>query len=79
MNHRAQAEFWKDQFDWDAEYGEIEWGSVTVVLCKNDTAWTMSSTDFETLTVTPSIDAEAAGHWHGHITAGEIKGGVQLP
>lgn len=25
------------------------------------------------ITVTPSIDASAAGHWHGHITAGEIR------
>lgn len=29
--------------------------------------------DFATLTLTPSIDASAVGHWHGHIQAGEIK------
>ena len=25
------------------------------------------------LTVTPSIDASASGHWHGRITNGEIR------
>lgn len=29
--------------------------------------------DFASMSVTPSIDASAAGHWHGHITKGEIK------
>jgi hypothetical protein len=29
--------------------------------------------DFETLTLTPSIDASKSGHWHGFITGGEIK------
>jgi len=28
---------------------------------------------FDTLTVTPSIDASASGNWHGLITNGEIK------
>lgn len=27
--------------------------------------------DFNTLTLTPSIDASASGHWHGFITNGE--------
>lgn len=29
--------------------------------------------DFENLTITPSIDASRAGHWHGFITNGEAK------
>jgi Family of unknown function (DUF6527) len=29
--------------------------------------------DLETLTITPSIDASASGHWHGFITNGEIR------
>lgn len=29
--------------------------------------------DFETLTLTPSIDASASGHWHGFITNGEAS------
>lgn len=78
MNHREQAELWRDQFDWDQEYQEVEWGSVVVVLCDSKCAWTMSSSDFETLTVSPSLNAEGSGHWHGTIEAGEIKGGVQI-
>lgn len=34
--------------------------------------WTLSGqNDFNTLTLTPSIDASASGHWHGFITNGE--------
>ena len=36
-------------------------------------AWTIAGRDFGALTVTPSIDASPAGHWHGFITAGEIR------
>lgn len=36
-------------------------------------AWTISGKDFETMTVTPSIDASPSGDWHGHITNGEIR------
>lgn len=28
--------------------------------------------DFTTLTLTPSVDASASGHWHGFITNGEV-------
>jgi Family of unknown function (DUF6527) len=70
---------WRDVLDWDHEYEEVDFGSVTVILCKPETAWTISGQDFETMTVTPSLDASAAGHWHGFITAGNIKGGNQLP
>jgi len=28
--------------------------------------------DFNSLTLTPSIDASASGHWHGFITNGEV-------
>lgn len=50
---------------------------VTVVLCKPEMAWDFQSgAVFETMTVTPSLDAGKAGHWHGHITAGEIVGGI---
>jgi hypothetical protein len=30
-------------------------------------------TSFETLTLTPSVDASSCGHWHGFITNGEIR------
>ena len=36
--------------------------------------WTLDSTDdFSSMTLHPSINASASGHWHGFITAGEIK------
>jgi hypothetical protein len=36
--------------------------------------WSLSNTtDFDTLTVSPSIDASASGNWHGFIKNGEIK------
>jgi len=34
--------------------------------------WLRTGDTFETLTLTPSIDASASGHWHGHIHNGEI-------
>lgn len=53
------------------ELGE-DWNR-RVVGTKQDVAWRISSKDFESMSVTPSIDASASGHWHGHITDGEIR------
>ena len=36
-------------------------------------AWKWDTSDFATMSITPSIDASKSGHWHGHITKGEIK------
>lgn len=36
--------------------------------------WQRSGDSFESLTLLPSIDASAAGHWHGFITKGQISG-----
>jgi hypothetical protein len=33
----------------------------------------VGGTDFGDITLTPSIDASNSGHWHGFITAGEIR------
>lgn len=39
-----------------------------------DTVWTITAgDDFTNLSVTPSVDASDAGHWHGYITNGEIR------
>jgi len=35
--------------------------------------WTRIGDTFETLSLTPSVDCSRSGHWHGHITAGEIR------
>jgi len=34
--------------------------------------WHREGDTYETLTLSPSIDASAAGHWHGYITNGAI-------
>lgn len=34
--------------------------------------WGMTGDSFENLTLTPSVDASAIGHWHGRIVNGEI-------
>lgn len=48
--------------------------------CNPDCAWTIAggiaSATFETMTVTPSLDGSAGGLWHGHITNGQIVGGI---
>jgi hypothetical protein len=31
---------------------------------------------FDTISVTPSLDGSRAGNWHGHITNGQIVGGL---
>jgi hypothetical protein len=35
--------------------------------------WTRSGDTFESLSLSPSIDASSSGHWHGHITNGAIQ------
>jgi hypothetical protein len=35
--------------------------------------WTRSGAGFDTLTLTPSIDASSTGHWHGLIRDGLIE------
>ncbi len=58
-------------------YGE-NWNTMFVP-AKAETCWSFGGTNpgydkafIEDLTVTPSIDASASGHWHGFITKGEI-------
>lgn len=43
-----------------------------VILAKSGLAWAADSQDFNSMSVTPSIDSSAAGHWHGFITKGQI-------
>jgi len=58
-----------DQFElWHAS------GLEGVMVPMNEaTAWKFSGKDFETLSVTPSIDASPSGDWHGYITNGGIR------
>lgn len=40
----------------------------------NETVWTITGGDsFENLSLSPSVDASKAGHWHGFITNGEVR------
>lgn len=41
---------------------------------REGTCWTFDNADsFETISVTPSIDASASGNWHGFIKNGAIQ------
>lgn len=78
MSHKEQRELFEREFgdDWNER----------VIPSAPDCSWSISgerpvgpnAAFVGNLTVTPSLDASAAGHWHGHITDGEIVGGVQL-
>ncbi|MEZ0263010.1 MAG: hypothetical protein ACAH80_18540 [Alphaproteobacteria bacterium] len=46
---------------------------LTIVPAVWDEVWTITGTDFNDLTVTPSVDASRSGHWHGHVTQGEVR------
>lgn len=35
--------------------------------------WNRTGETFETLTLSPSVDASISGHWHGFVTNGEIR------
>jgi hypothetical protein len=41
-----------------------------VVPARQHFAWKAGGDSFESLSVTPSINAEASGHWHGFVTSG---------
>lgn len=47
-----------------------------VQMCKPGTKWAISTDDFATMSVTPSLDGSAGGLWHGFITEGKIVGGL---
>lgn len=44
------------------------------VFREGEHVWTLAAgTSFADVSLTPSVDASGAGHWHGFITAGEIR------
>jgi hypothetical protein len=55
-----------EEIDKDGLPNQIHWA-------RNEKKWHRSGDTFETLTLTPSIDASAVGHWHGHITNGDAS------
>ena len=79
---------WKDAFPKVSEehdffdallpsLGYEDYGRCDLIGCKPTIAWTIKSAEsFETISVTPSLDASNSGHWHGFITNGNIVGGI---
>jgi hypothetical protein len=51
----------------------IDGGPAAPADCKPAPRWQRTGENFETLSVTPSIDASSSGHWHGFIVSGEIR------
>lgn len=46
---------------------------VEVVPCREGFAWTATGVpNVDRITITPSLDASAAGHWHGFVRDGAI-------
>lgn len=63
----------QEQFDLLEQRLGADWNE-TVVPARAEYAWKFQSdAHFSVLTVEPSIDASASGHWHGHITSGAIR------
>lgn len=58
------------QFDLYQESFGDDW-NMLVVPCREEFCWTFSSADFNSLSVSPSVDASNSGHWHGSIINGE--------
>lgn len=55
------------------EVFERQLPGVVTVGCKESYAWKWENAhNFEQISITPSLDASASGHWHGFITAGAI-------
>jgi hypothetical protein len=59
---------------------QVQWdlfGDDDVQGCNPDATWVIAggidAADFETMTVTPSLDGSPGGLWHGFITNGQIK------
>lgn len=47
---------------------------VEIVPCNPSAQWNIESGEtFDGLSISPSIDASASGHWHGHIRSGVAK------
>lgn len=59
-----------------AEADDAEWPRDMIQGCAQGTKWQIAGDFFDELTVHPSIDGSKGGNWHGHITNGQIVGGL---
>lgn len=75
---REQWALFRSTFGEDPDFEEMP--KPDVQGCASGTRWQIAggieNADFETLSVTPSIDGSPGGNWHGFITNGEIVGGL---
>lgn len=55
---------------YERHFGE-DW-NIVMVPCRADYAWNITG-DFSNLSISPSVDASASGHWHGWVTSGEMS------
>lgn len=63
--------FFKEPVD-PNNHPDIEWP--TYMLQHPERAyWHRTGTTFDDLTLSPSVDASAHGHWHGFIENGEVR------
>jgi hypothetical protein len=83
MTHREQFRtFWREAglLDADEDSRDRHLARQRVQPCNPASKWDViggiALANFETISVTPSLDGSAAGLWHGHITNGEIVGGL---
>lgn len=58
-----------------SDFAETNTHEHDVVGCK-PIAWKRDCKVLETISISPSLDAGASGHWHGHIRNGRIVGGI---
>lgn len=50
-----------------------EYVGQTVVMTQDSMAWRIDGSDFDRLTVWPSVDHSPSGNWHGFIVDGNIQ------
>ena len=58
---------------WPALWPESESDGPKTTTVPPGIHWQRAGDTFDTLTLSPSVDASASGHWHGFIVNGEIR------
>lgn len=56
----------KEEIDRDGLPNDVHWSSPGL-------KWHREGDTFETLSLSPSVDASQSGHWHGYIKNGSIE------
>ena len=61
---------WEKQMK--ARYGENNFILEPLRITNDGKLWARTGDSFDTLSLQPSINCAASGHWHGFVTAGEV-------